>query len=52
MDFTSIGRVNYITQRCNQTLKQIQSIDPMIVYVINGEKQIECEGEYFKVKTG
>lgn len=24
----------------------------MIVYVINGEKQIECEGEYFKVKTG
>ncbi|MFQ0971406.1 helix-turn-helix domain-containing protein [Gilliamella sp. BG1] len=52
MDFASIGRVTYITQRCNQTLKQIQSNDPMIVYVINGEKQIECEGEYFKVKTG
>lgn len=52
MNFTSIGQINHITQCCNQKLKQIENSDAMMVYVLNGEKHVECSGEHFIVKAG
>lgn len=52
MNFTSIGQINHITQGCNQKLKQIENSDAMMIYVLNGEKHVECSGEHFIVKAG
>lgn len=52
MDFKLIGQIIHITQHCNHKLKYIENSQPLLVYVISGEKLVEWNGEILSVKAG
>ena len=52
MDFKLIGQIIHITQHGNHKLKYIENSQPLLVYVISGEKLVELNGETLSVKAG